>query len=180
MDGKRSHNSEKRDAVPYPWRYGATSMAKINEQLQRDYEDFIVEIPMMMEDLAELLRNSHGYQGVAVGFDGDTLEAIESFVRDVHRGVEKVSCSLARLNRIYLAYAGEAVIERADGEWVLNDEPNDPSFGMPCVIWHDDEVWFSPRVARTTALTGIGMPLRRRIAFVSDPDGFMEEINRGL
>ena len=54
-------------------------MAKLTRTMRDDFEEFLVEIPMMLEDLQELLCKSRSYRDVKVKYDDETLDRIESF-----------------------------------------------------------------------------------------------------
>lgn len=111
--------------------------------MRDDYEEFLVEIPLMLEDLQELLSMSREYRDVEVGYNDETLNRIEAYYLDVLDGKEQTGISQARINRIFIAYVGEAVIERAENKvakWALNPVEGDPSFGTPVIIdWAKDE-----------------------------------------
>lgn len=121
-------------------------MTKITKQNEEAFEEFLVELPLLLEDLQTLLGESRGYGGVRVGFDDEALGKIESFYLDCLAGKEKPSVSPARLDRIIIAYYGEALIERKGGKWLLNDAVGDASFATPVVgHWSEEEVpRFSP------------------------------------
>ena len=151
-------------------------MAKLTQKMRGDHEEFLVEIPMLLEDLQELLQKSRRYRDVEVGFDDETLDRIEAFYLDVLSGKEEVNVSQARMNRIIIAYFGEAVIERCGGRWALNDVENDPSFGTPVVIdWAKEAMRISP-VERREVLTENREPfLREMIAYCANKEEFEED-----
>lgn len=112
-------------------------MARPTKKMEADYEEFLIEIPMLLEDLQGLLRASRRYREVAVAFDDSTLARIEAFYLDVLAGKEKIGVSRARLDRIFIAYVGEAVRARSESgqaRWALNPYDRDPSFGTPVII----------------------------------------------
>lgn len=108
------------------------------EERKEEYEIFLVEIPMLLEDLQEVLNNSKNYNSITVSFDDDTIKAIEKFYCSVLSGEEDLhtsNISLNRFKRILLAYIGEAVIERmGKGKWDLNEMEGTSSFGCPEII----------------------------------------------
>ncbi len=153
-------------------------MAKLTQKMRDDYEEFLVEIPMLLEDLQELLKKSRHYKNVKVGFDDETLDRIESFYLAVLSGKEKIDVSQARINRIIIAYFGEALIERAGGKWILNDAKGDPSFGTPVVIdWskNKDTVAFSPVERRELLIENCKPFLREMITYAVNKEKFEED-----
>jgi hypothetical protein len=151
-------------------------MAGVTRKMRKQYEEFLVEIPMLLEDLQELLDKSQAYKQVKVAFDDESLDQIESFYLDVLAGKEKISISLARMNRIIIAYFGEALIERAGGRWDLNDVEGDPAFGTPVVVdWGEGEVVaFSP-VQRREILIENRQPFLREMINYSENKAQIEE-----
>ena len=151
-------------------------MAELTQKMHDDYEEFLVEIPMLLEDLQELLKESRRYRGVEVGFDDETLDRIEAFYLDFLSGRENVDVSPARMNRIIIAYFGEAVIKRCGGRWELNDVRGDPSFGTPVVIdWAKDSMRISP-VERRELLIEDRVPfLREMITYCANKEKFEED-----
>lgn len=146
-------------------------MAKLTHKMRDDYEEFLVEIPMLLEDLQELLEKSRRYKDVKVGFDDKTLDRIESFYLDVLSGEEKIGVSQARMNRIIIAYFGEAVIERVGGRWDLNDAEGDPSFGTPVVIdWAKEAIRISPVERREMLIENRNPFLRDMIAYCANKE----------
>jgi hypothetical protein len=122
-------------------------VADPDRQLREDYEEFLVEIPMLLEDLEAMMTRSEGHQGGRPAFDHDGIERAERFYRDVLEGREDAGVSPNRLDRIMLAYLGQAVISRAGGTWDLHAVEGDPAFGTPVVVeWGTtgDYVRFSP------------------------------------
>jgi hypothetical protein len=122
-------------------------VAGLGRQLRDDYEEFLVEIPMLLEDLDALMAHGERYQGARATFDDDGIERVELFYREVLEGREDVGVSPNRLDRIMLAYLGQAVISRAGGTWDLHAVEGDPAFGTPVVVeWGTtgDYVRFSP------------------------------------
>lgn len=112
-------------------------MPRFTKEMEHDYEEFLVEIPMLLEDLQELLLHSDAYKDVKVGFGNDALDKIESFYLDTLSGKEKLKISRPRMNRIFIAYVGEAVLARAESgqaTWAINPIDGDPSFGTPVII----------------------------------------------
>ena len=152
-------------------------MAKLTQKVRDDYEEFLVEVPMLLEDLQEMLKESRGYRDVKVGFDDETLDRIEGFYLDVLSGKEKIAVSQARMNRIIIAYFGEALIARAGGKWALNEAKGDPSFGTPVVIdWAKGETLaFSPVERRELLIENRKPFLRKFIAYAANKDKFEED-----
>jgi hypothetical protein len=111
------------------------------DQRIKDYKIFEVEIDMMMnEDLPQLLKESKNYSNVKVKYDLDSVNQIESFYIDIMQGVEGVSISQARLDRIFIAYIGEAVINNAGGHWELCEDSKNRNFGAPRIVqWGTDK-----------------------------------------
>jgi hypothetical protein len=155
-------------------------MTKLTRKMQDDYEEFLVEIDMLLEDLGELLKKSRGYKDLQVRFDDESLERTEKFYLDVLSGKEKVDVSLERMNRIFIAYIGEAVINRAESgraRWALNTFEADPSFGTPVVIdWsEDDGIAISPVERRELLIENREPFLRDMIEYVANKTKFEED-----
>lgn len=152
-------------------------MARLTQQMRDAYEEFLVEIPMLLEDLQELLSKSPHYQGQKVDFEGDSLDRIEQFYLDAIEGKENVGVSRARLNRIIIAYFGQALIERAGGNWALNEARRDPSFGTPVVVrWGTgDSMAFSPVERRELLIQNRKPFLREFIAYAVNKEQFEKD-----
>lgn len=154
-------------------------MPKLTKTMSDDFEEFLVEIPMLLEDLQVLLRQSRDCRDVEVGYDDGALDRIETFYLDAMDGKEKIDISQARMNRIFIAYVGEAVIERAESgaaKWALNPVEDDPSFGTPVVIdWaKDDGMAISP-VERRELLIDNREPFLRELANYCETKQIFEE-----
>jgi hypothetical protein len=155
-------------------------MAGITQQMEDAYEEFLVEVPMLLEDLQGLLGKSKEYTDVKVDFEDDTLDRIERFYLDVIDGKEKVDVSESRLGRIFIAYLGEAVIERAGGEWYLNTLDGDPAFGTPTIAPKAGGVRFSP-VERRELLKQNREPfLRSLVDYLANKEKFEEDFFKDL
>lgn len=109
-------------------------MVTVSQKMKDDYEEFLVEIDLLLEDLQTLLSQSRNYKDVTVGYDSDTLDRIELFYLDALSGKERVAVSLERLGRILIAFFGESLIQRVRGEWALNEMKDDPAFGTPVIV----------------------------------------------
>lgn len=112
------------------------------EERKAEFEIFLVEIPMLLDELQKVLKKSKKYKPIAVSFDDDTIKAVEKFYSSILRGEEKLhksNISLARLERILTAYIGEAVIKRTGrGKWDLNEMEGTHTYGEPEIIeWTD-------------------------------------------
>lgn len=148
-------------------------MQKRTQKLRADYEQFLVEIDFLLEDLNELLANSRGYQTQRVAYDGDSLDAIEQFYLDVLAGKETISLSQARLNRIIIAFYGEAVRERAGGNWAFCEDENDTGFGLPVVAnWGQDVIAFSPVEIREAQRRDRQPCIRDSVEYCADKDAY--------
>lgn len=155
-------------------------MAGITQQMDDAYEEFLVEIPMLLEDLQDLLDKSKGYRDVKVDFEDDTLDRIEQFYLDVTDGKEKIGVSDARLGRIFIAYLGEAIIERAGGKWHLNSLEDDVAFGTPVVFPKGGGIRFSP-VERRELLKQNREPfLRSLVDYLANKEKFEEDLFKDL
>ncbi|MCR9161664.1 MAG: hypothetical protein ACE37F_35815 [Nannocystaceae bacterium] len=120
-------------------------MPTLTQATEDAYEEFLVEIDMLLDDLGELLRRSSACEGQRVAYDPDSLDAIERFYLGVLAGTDTVTVSPARMNRIMAAFYGEAVRERAGGTWELCNNPHDIGFGLPVVAdWGEGVLAFSP------------------------------------
>lgn len=103
-------------------------------KLKNDFNDFEIEIPMMLEeDFPALLASSNSCKNVIVSFELKTVDILENFFLDVISGAETINISLDRLKRIILAYIGEAVIHHGGGRWEFCDDSKHPGFGTPIV-----------------------------------------------
>lgn len=149
---------------------------KLPKNAQKDYEEFVVEIDYMMEDLQELLDASETYRHVNVGFDDESLNSIERFFVDAVDGKENVDVTRARLERIFTAYVGEAVIGRAGGHWALNTVEDDPSFGTPVIIeWAREAMRISPVELRESLLENREPLLRDLVEYCVNKDTIEED-----
>jgi hypothetical protein len=113
------------------------------EERREEYEIFLVEIPMLLDDLQNVLNHSKNYR-LTVSFHDDTVKAIEKFYCSVLKGEEDLkqsNISLSRLERILLAYIGEAVLERVGkGEWDFNEMEGTYTYGCPEIVnWTEKE-----------------------------------------
>jgi hypothetical protein len=153
-------------------------MGKISQEMEDDYEEFLVEIPMLLEDLQTLLSRSRNYKDVKVNYDSDTLDRIESFYLDVLDEKEKVDVSRARLNRIIIAFFGDSLIQRAGGVWMLDDVENDRAFGTPVVInWaKGGAIRFSPVERRELLIKNRKPFLRDFIEYAVNKEKFEEDL----
>jgi hypothetical protein len=122
-------------------------MEKIIKKRKEEYEIFLVELPMLLEDLEDLMNKSKKYRNFKIGFDDASIKAVESFYIDVQKGKEKIDVSLKRLDRIMIAYLGETLIERAGmGEWDFNQDKGTSGYGSPHIILYSkaDHIPFNP------------------------------------
>lgn len=138
-------------------------MPRLTHEMKDDYEEFLVELETLLSDLQELLARSKRYRDVKVAFDDATLERVEAFYLDTLAGKERPVVSQARMNRIFIAYVGEAIRERAGGRWALDDAEGDPAFGTPVIIdWAPDAIRISP--------------VERRELLIQDRKPFLREL----
>lgn len=148
-------------------------MAHLSQKRQDDYEEFLVEIDMLLDDLNELLANSKHYKKQRVTYDDKSLDAIEDFYLNVLGGKEEVPISDARMNRIIIAFYGEAVRERVGGVWELCQNENDTAFGLPVVAnWGKDVIPFSPVEVRDAQIRDRKPVIRERIKYFANKDEF--------
>ena len=82
-------------------------------------------------------------------------------------GKERTDVSQSRMNRLFSAYIGEAILERAESgiaKWELNPVEDDPSFGTPVVIdWAKDD--------------GMAIsPVERRELLIANREPFLKEL----
>ena len=111
------------------------NLDKIIKERSEEFEVFLVEIPMLLDDLTDLLKKSKNYKGIKELFTEDTLDKVESFFHDVLDGKEHINIPMNRLERILIAYIGEFLIERAgQGNWSLNKMKKTSNFGMIEII----------------------------------------------
>ena len=148
-------------------------MARWFRKREKDYEEFLVEIDMLLEDLNQLLGSSKEFGHLRVAFDDNSLEAIERFYLKVLAGEEKVRVSKKRMNRIIIAFYGEAVRQRVGGTWQLCRDPNDTAFGLPVVAdWGKDVVAFSPVEVRDAQIRDRKPFIRERINYFANKEEF--------
>ena len=122
----------------------------VTQKMRDDFEEFLVEMDFLLEDLGALLSATRRWSGQLVAFDDGSLDEIEAFYLTVLSDKERVAVSQARLDRIIIAFYGEALRERRDaGEWRLCDAKGDPALGTPVVAdWAPGAEFFAPVVAR--------------------------------
>jgi hypothetical protein len=153
------------------------------EERREEYEIFLVEIPMLLDDLQDVLKNSKNYRSLTVSFDDDTIKAIEKFYCSVLSGEEdllKSNISLNRLKRILLAYIGETVLERMGrGKWALNDLEGTSSYGCPEIIeWTEgDHMPVDPVRLLDAIEEGDKIAISDCISFCLNKDAIFEELN---
>ncbi|MGZ7209987.1 MAG: hypothetical protein ACXVHV_08930, partial [Methanobacterium sp.] len=109
-------------------------------KLRADFEEFEVEIPLMLEeDLPTFIQESRNYTNAISGFSIKKIEEIEKFFLDIINGLEKIDISEDRFKRIVLAYIGESVIQNAGGNWIFCDDVKHPGFGTPIIKGYKDD-----------------------------------------
>jgi hypothetical protein len=146
-------------------------MGNLTPEMRAAFEEFIVEIPMLLDQLGELLESSNNYRATRVAFDDESLDRIEQFYLDVLAGRERVDVSQARLNRMIIAFFGEAVRERVGGSWELNDVDGDPAFGTPVIVeWAEAWMRISPVELREQQIEGRKPFLRDLIEYAANVD----------
>ncbi len=143
------------------------------QKMQNNYEEFLVEIDMLLEDLNELLSKSKHHSEQKVAYDPESLDAIEDFYLKVLAGEEKVSVSMERMNRIIIAFYGEAVRERAGGEWQLCENKKDSAFGLPVLAnWGVDVIPFSPVEVRDAQIEERHIMFKERVEYFANVEEF--------
>ncbi len=148
-------------------------MPKLTKKMQNDYEEFLVEIDMLLEDLNEQLANSKHFNNQRVAYDDESLDAIEDFYLKVLADEEKVPISEARMNRIIIAFYGEAVRERVGGVWELCKNENDTAFSLPVVAnWGEGVIPFSPVEVRDAQIRDRKPVIRGRIDYFANKEEF--------
>ena len=146
-------------------------MPKLTQEMRDDYEEFLVEISLLLEDLDELLAKSKRHKSQRVAYDAESLDAIEDFYLRVLAGKEKVPISLARMNRIIIAFYGEALRNRVGGHWELCEHPTDSAFGLPVVAdWGKDVIAFSPVEVREAQIRDRKPVMRKRMEYFSNKE----------
>lgn len=121
------------------------------EELRGQYNKFLGEIGVMLNDLQRALKDSKGYQDVRVDYHDEALERIEAYYGDVVKHQERPPFPRDRMEWIIVAYFGEALIARAGGEWALSERPEDMGYGTPMVVgWgtQDGNMAFYPVLRR--------------------------------
>ena len=110
------------------------------------FNEFEVEVPMLVDDLNIVLSKSKNYKNIQNIYDLKNVDLVESFYLDVINGIESVDFSLERLDRIIIAYLGETLIFHAGGNWELSLD-NDFTYGTPIIRgfkYDNDGIGFSP------------------------------------
>jgi len=128
-------------------------------QLQNDFDEFEVEWPMLVDELAELMMTT-GALGAAQSLETlDGVDQVETFYLSVLDGRARVEVSPDRLDRMILAFLGDFLIQKAGGHWALELDGG-PFHGCPQVVgWKDhDGLSFEPvglrEKVRTTRTPG--------------------------
>ncbi|MEE9128637.1 MAG: hypothetical protein V3T84_01360 [Phycisphaerales bacterium] len=128
---------------------------------------------MLLEDLNELLANSVHFKNQKVAYDAENLHAIEEFYLRVLAGDEKVPISEARMNRIIIAFYGEALRERVGGVWELCEDKNDTAFGLPVLAnWAEGVIAFSPVEVRDAQILDRKPVMRDRLEYFANKEEF--------
>lgn len=148
-------------------------MPKLTQKMRDDYEEFLVEIDMLLEDLNRLLADSKHHKKQRVAYDAESLDAIEDFYLKVLAGEEKIPISLARMNRIIIAFYGEALRERVGGKWELCEDKRDTAFGLPVVAnWGEGVTAFSPVEVREAQIRDRKPVMRKRMEYFANKKEF--------
>lgn len=116
------------------------------EKMQDLFDEFEVEIPMLIQDLEESLKNSKKYTEIKFSFDIELINTIESFYLDVLNKQEDTIFSSNHFDRVILAYLGETLIHHAGGNWKMSTD-DDFTFGTPVISgfkYDYDKIGFSP------------------------------------
>ncbi|MGZ4057069.1 MAG: hypothetical protein ACXVPU_11850 [Bacteroidia bacterium] len=122
-------------------------MKSNKKEMMDAFHTFEVEIPLLLEDLEEILNNSINYKNTKVGFDYNSITQVSAFYLDVIHSKEEANISTEKFERIFLAYFGEAFIHHFGGNWTLCDIKLDPAYGKYVIIgWggNEDNVRHSP------------------------------------
>jgi hypothetical protein len=148
-------------------------MPKVTQKIRDDYEEFLVEIDMLLEDLKELLANRKHHKKQRVVYDAESLDVVEDFYLKVLSGEEKIPISLARMNRIIIAFYGEALRERVGGQWELCENKSDLAFGLPVVAnWGEGVIAFSPVHLREAQIRDRKPVVRQRMEYFANKKEF--------
>jgi hypothetical protein len=118
---------------------------KKNKLLDK-FNEFEVEIPMLIDDLAVSLSSSKGFKNQNLNYELSTVDIVEIFYLDIINGNEKVNFSRNHLDRIIIAYLGEALIHHAGGRWEMGED-DDLTYGTPMIYGFNDDhdnIGFSP------------------------------------
>ena len=142
------------------------------QKLQAAFKEFVAEVPVLLDELLELLQQSRRYRHVRVGFDDDLLNQIGAFYLDVVAGEEKTGLPLDRVDRIYEAFVGEALINRAGGKWVLGED--DFTYGTPS-IETEGRITVSPARRRRLQAEDRSVFLRDWVDFRVNQERYNEE-----
>ncbi len=113
---------------------GKTDLTK---EMKDDYEKFIKDIPALLAELQKMLKESRKYKKIKVSYDDRTLGEIESFYLAILSGKEKIKISQDKIDRIFMAFMGDALISRSHtglGQWRLSNNFDSRNFGTPVVF----------------------------------------------
>ena len=130
----------------------------------------------LLGELDELLASSKGFSSQRVAYDDESLRAVEAFYLKVLSNDEEVQVSKARMNRIIVAFYGEAVRERVGGAWQLCLDENDSSFGLPVLAsWAEGVVPFSPVEVRDAQIRDRRPTIGEKIHYLANKEQFEAE-----
>ena len=104
------------------------------EKNKEGFEFFIKEIPYLLELLHDLLLNSKNYKNITIDFKLETVSKVESLYIDILKENERTILSKNLIDKIMIAYYGEAFIHNAGGNWEYNDHKDDYVYGTPIIF----------------------------------------------
>lgn len=139
---------------------------ELTEEQREEFREFVEEIPLLLEELGMLLARSARYTDRVVAYDDDALDAVEAFVQEVYFGTEIIHpVTTEQLDRMHVAYIGEAVLARIGGTWALCEHPAD--FALLCVRLPEGTDFMVTRIQQRIR-TGDAESVSDRIAFFED------------
>lgn len=109
-----------------------TDIVEISPEMMEDFEQFKTEIPGLIGELERLLYDSDGYRHVKADYELESVDQVELFYLDVLTGREEM-ISGELLDKMIIAYYGEAVIHHVGGHWELCEIEDDDAFGTPVI-----------------------------------------------
>ena len=106
---------------------------KLTEEDRTDFDDILLEMDVLIDDLVDLYSQTHGYGNKKeLDFTPESVPAVEQFFLDfLNRNITINRSKEAMVVRLAYYY-GEVLIRNIGGKWIQS-EYDDDSFGNPIV-----------------------------------------------